>query len=103
MELYDLKNLVKEKTCFKSVETHSCVDLFLTNCSRSFQNTNVISTSDHHKMIITVLKLHLRKQKAERKFFVGHTPLEIDSRLKKYTMGDFCFFVVYKQGVDYPF
>ena len=44
MELYDLGNLIKEKTCFKSVENPSCVDLFLTNCVRSFQNTKVIST-----------------------------------------------------------
>ena len=28
--------------------------------------------------------------------FDNHTPLEIDSRLKKYSMGDFCFFGVYK-------
>ena len=40
MELYDLK----ENTCFKSAENPSCVDLFLTNCSTSFQHTNVISS-----------------------------------------------------------
>ena len=28
MELYDLKNFVIEKTCVKSVENPSCVDLF---------------------------------------------------------------------------
>ena len=28
---YDLQNLVKEKTCFKSVENPSCIDLILTN------------------------------------------------------------------------
>ena len=39
MQLYDLGNLIKEKTCFKSVENPSCVDLYLTNCVRSFQNT----------------------------------------------------------------
>ena len=64
MELYDLKNLVKEKTCFKSVENPSCVDLFLTNCYRSFQNTITVSTgvSDCHKMIITVLKTTFKKE-----------------------------------------
>ena len=58
LDLYDLKILVKQNTCFKFVENPSCVDLFLTNSSRYFQNTNVISTgiSDCHKMIITVLK-----------------------------------------------
>ena len=45
MDLYDLQNLVKENTCFKSVENPSCVDLFLTNCSNSFQSTFVISTA----------------------------------------------------------
>ena len=65
MELYDLKNLVKENTCFKSFKNPTCVDLFLTNCSRSFQHTNVISTgiSDCHKMIITVLKTTFNKAK----------------------------------------
>ena len=65
MELYDLKNLVKENTCFKSINYPSCVDLFLTNSSQSFQYTKVISTgiSDHHKMIITVLKTTFKKAK----------------------------------------
>ena len=44
MDLYDLKNLVKQNTCFKSVENPSCVDLFLTNSNSSFQSTGVIST-----------------------------------------------------------
>ena len=65
MELYDLKNLVKENTCFKSAENPSCIDLFLTNCSTSFRHTNVISSgiSDCHKMIITVLKTTFKKAK----------------------------------------
>ena len=65
MELYDLKILIKEKTCFKSVENPSCIDLFLTNNNRSFQNTQAISTgiSDCHKMIVTVLKITFKKAK----------------------------------------
>ena len=43
MELYDLRNLIKESTCFKSVQNLSCVDLFLTNNYRSFQNTIAVS------------------------------------------------------------
>ena len=67
MELYDFKNLVKENTYFKSVENPSCVDLFLTNCIRSFQNTTTISTgiSDCHKMIITALKTTFKKAKSK--------------------------------------
>ena len=65
MELYDLKNLVKDKTCFKSIGNPSCVDLFLTNCYRSFQSTKAVSTgiSDCHKMIVTVLKITFKKAK----------------------------------------
>ena len=41
------------------------MNLFLTNCSRSFQNTLAISAglSDVHKMIITVLKTTFKKVK----------------------------------------
>ena len=55
---YNAKNLVKEKTCFKSLENLSCIDLFLTNSHQSFQNTTTISTglSDFHKMVVTVMK-----------------------------------------------
>ena len=65
MEVYDLKNLVKEKTCFKSIQNPSCVDLFLTNCNRSFKHTSAVSTgiSDCHKMIVTVLKTTFKKAK----------------------------------------
>ena len=38
----DAKNLVKDKTCFKSIDNPSCIDLFLTNSYRSFQNTTTV-------------------------------------------------------------
>ena len=62
---YGLKSLVKENTCFKSIDNPSCIDLFLTNCSNSFQNTAVLSTglSDCHKMVLTVLKTTFPKVK----------------------------------------
>ena len=49
------KNLVKDKTCFKSIDNPSCIDLFLTNSFQSFQKTTTVSTglSDFHKMIVT--------------------------------------------------
>ena len=52
----------------------SCIDLFLTNCSRSFQDTQVIETglSDFHKMNITVLKMFFSKQKHETVFFQNY-------------------------------
>ena len=69
---YDAKNIVKDKTCFKSIENPSCIDLIITNSRNSFQNTTAISTglSDFHKMalrklytgIIKTLKIYsLRK------------------------------------------
>ena len=69
------ENLVKTATCFKNVLNPSCIDVFLTNCPRSFQNTFTLSTglSDFHSLIVTVFKtakpksqpkiLHYRKFK----------------------------------------
>ena len=62
-ELYNLKNLVKEPTCFKNLENPSSIDLILTNRHRSFQHTIVIETglSDFHKMTATTLKTTFKK------------------------------------------
>ena len=61
LNLYNLKNLVKQNTCFKNPDKPTCIDLILTNCPRSFQNTDTfeIGLSDFHKLIFTVLKQHL--------------------------------------------
>ena len=63
--LHNLKNLVKHKTCFKSTENPSRIDLFFTNCANSFQNTSTISCglSDYHKMVVNVLKTIFTKAK----------------------------------------
>ena len=63
--VYNLFSLVKEPTCFKNPDNPSCIDLFLTNRPRSFQNTLTIETgiSDFHKMVITVMKVFYKKQK----------------------------------------
>ena len=47
------------------------IDLFLTNCSRSFQDSPVIEAgvSDFHKMNLTVLKMYFTKQKHETIFY----------------------------------
>ncbi len=62
---YNSRNLVKDKTCFKSIQNPSCVDLFLTYSYRSFQNTSTLSTglSDFHKIVVTVLKTKFVKLK----------------------------------------
>ena len=65
MDEFHAKNFVKEGTCFKNIDNPSCIDLFLINTWRSFQNTITVSTglSDFHKMIITVLKTTFPKAK----------------------------------------
>ena len=62
--LFNLKNLIKEPTCFKNPQNPSCIDLILTNRSKSFQDTSVIETglSDCHKLTISVLKMIFKKQ-----------------------------------------
>lgn len=37
--VHTLRNLVKEKNYFKNAENFSCIDLILTNYSKSFWNT----------------------------------------------------------------
>ena len=67
---HNAKNLVKDPTCFKSVHNPSCIDLFLTNNYRNFQNTITVSTglSDCHKMIMTVMKTRDYKTFVENNF-----------------------------------
>ena len=82
LERYDAKNIQNEKTCFKNMENPSCIDLFLTNSPKSFQNTTALlnGLSDFHKMSITVLKIKFEKSK----------PKEVNYRdYKKFDMGLF--------------
>ena len=58
LNMHSAKNIVKEETCFKSIENPSWIDLFLTNKPNHFFNTSTIDTglSDCHKMVVTVLR-----------------------------------------------
>ena len=62
---HNLKNLIKEPTCFKSLENSTCIDFILTNRPKCFQNSNGFETglSDFHKLTFTVLKAYFQKQK----------------------------------------
>ena len=62
-ETYDLKNLINEPTCYKNAINPSSIDVILTNRLRRFHNSMVIETglSDHHKMVLTVLKSYSKK------------------------------------------
>ena len=55
--------MVNKATCYKNPDKPTCIDLILTNCPRSFQNSLVIGTilSDFHKMVVTVMKTSQRK------------------------------------------
>ena len=62
--VYNCQNIIKDKSCFNNLHNPSCVDLFLTNRTKSFQNSTVIETglSDFHIISLTVMKLFLKKR-----------------------------------------
>ena len=62
-DTYNLKNLIKEPTCYKSPNKPSCFDLRLTNKPRNFKHSCVIETglSDFHRMTVTVMKATFEK------------------------------------------
>ena len=55
--------MVNKTTCYKNPDKPTCIDLILTNCPGSFQNSCVVETglSDFHKMVVTVMKTSYRK------------------------------------------
>ena len=71
LNMYSLENLAFQRTYFKNPENPSCIDLILTNCSRSFQNTGAFEAglSDFHKLTFTVLKQYYPKQKPTVVFY----------------------------------
>ena len=55
-EIYNLKNKIKDKTCFKNPSAPTCKDLIITSQPRAFKHYMVIETgfSDFHKMCVTI-------------------------------------------------
>ena len=55
--------MINQPTCYKNPDKSTCIDLILTNCPGSFQNSCVIETglSDFHKMTATVMKTSYQK------------------------------------------
>ena len=43
-DIYHLKSLIKDPTCFKNLSIPSCIDPFLTNCSIRFQDRQAVET-----------------------------------------------------------
>ena len=64
-QVYDCKNLIREKTCFKNPQKPSCIDLMITNMPKSFQGSVTIETglSDFHKLTLSIMKVFYKKQK----------------------------------------
>ena len=87
-----LKTVNRGATCFKNPNNSSCIDLFLTNRQQCFQRTHAIETgiSDFHKMVVTVMKTHYKKQKPKtiqyRKYKHFHEQsfnFEVNNKLMK--------------------
>ena len=98
---HNASNLVKQNTCYKNIDNPSCIDLFITNCHRKFQNTTTISTglSDFHKMIVTVMKKTIPKDKPKiiqyrdyRKFVEQNFRIELKERLQNELIKDYAKF-----------
>ena len=60
---YKLETQNKEPSSFKKYMSPSCIDLFPTNCRKSFESTLTIETglSDFHKLMVTALKVKHEK------------------------------------------
>ena len=60
-----IKNIVKDKGCFKNPINPTCIDLIITDRPKSFQEPEVIETglSNFHKMSLMVMKVFYNKQK----------------------------------------
>ena len=64
-QMYNLHNLINEPTCYKNPNNPSSIDVILTNRKNSFENSTTIETGlikNHHKMIITVMKVKFKKK-----------------------------------------
>ena len=63
MNSWNLENVLKKPTCFKS-DSPTCIDLILTSDTTRLKNTTTIETglSDFHVMIATALKGNFRKR-----------------------------------------
>ena len=67
LNVCNAKNIVKNKTCFKSIEIPSCVDLVITDKPGNFYHTNVFETDKlhHHKLFTTVSKAKFTKSSSK--------------------------------------
>ena len=66
-QMYNHHNLINEPTCYKTPNNPSSIDVILTNRKNSFENSSTIEPglSDHHKMIITAVKVKFKKKESQ--------------------------------------
>ena len=78
---YDAKCIVKEPTCYKSMESPTCIDLFLTNSPLSFQDTQtfVNGISDFHKLVLSTLKIKFTKANPKEVTYRNYTNFNQDN------------------------
>ena len=62
-ETYDLKSLTKQQTCYKNLNSPTCIYLILTNVALSFQSTCVVETGllDFYLMTLTIMRKPFKK------------------------------------------
>ena len=87
-DIYNVKNLITDPTCYKNLENPSSIDVILTNKVRSFQNSHTIVTgiSDHHKLTVTVLKSFFRKKEPVT---INYRDYKLFDKLKFHTELDY--------------
>ena len=66
MDIFNLSNLIKNKTCFFK-DHESSIDVMLTNKPRRFFNSQTfeLGISDCHKMVVTHLRAHIARLKTK--------------------------------------
>ena len=91
LNMYSLKNLVSQKTCFKNPENLSCIDLILTNCSRSFltlvflkQGCQIFTTLHSQSWNNTILNKNLRSCNFRNGLFTS----ELENELSNYDINN---------------
>ena len=90
-DTFSSKNIIKGKTCFKTLEETS-IDVLLINRPRSFQKTSILETglSDNHKMILSVFCSYFAKippksieYRNYKKFYLENFLYDLDQELLK--------------------
>ena len=60
---FNLTSMINKPKCFKNLDKAFCIDLILTNCSKSFQDSRVLETglSDFYKLVVTAMETSYKK------------------------------------------